>query len=109
MAVQKFYRKGSASNATARRLITATGVAQHVLDATVELEDTTQHVIMKTRQYGTLFYVRSDKFFSRYYPIYLPHDTHEWRGSSVDPRVNAYYIAKAQRFLALVQQQEAVA
>lgn len=109
MAVQPFIRKGTRSNATARRLLTATGIAQHVLDATIELENVAQDVVMQVRQYGTTFYVRSDKFLTRYYPIFLAHDTFQWRGSSVDPRVNAHYIAKAQRFLALVQQQEAVA
>ena len=96
MAVQKFIRRGTASNATARRLIATSCIAQHILDATVEITDDARDIIYKKGKYGELFFVRSPKFTTRYYPVNFKNGV--W---TCDAQNANYFIKLAQSFLSL--------
>lgn len=97
MAIQSFIRRGTASNATARRLIEASDIAQHILDATVEITNDTRDIIYKNGKYGKLFLVRSPKFATRYYIVKCRAGV--W---SCDAQNASYFIRLAQTFLSQI-------
>jgi hypothetical protein len=70
--LQPIYKSGTRHAALGRRLNASRSVAQHVLDATVELYSA-DDVIAAKGEYG-LYFVRSSCSFSRYYPVRLSSD-----------------------------------
>lgn len=95
MITQPTPRKSITRQATvARRLASTTRIAQHVLDATVQIFDD-REIIHKPGRYGELFFVRSPKFPSRYYPVVCQNGA--WRCDA--PNASSY-IARAQRYAA---------
>lgn len=94
MSIQSTPRRSVAKQAAlARRLNVVTHIAQHVLDATIELEDEDREIIHRPGRYGDLFFVAS-RFPGRYYPVNYRNGV--WSCSAADPQ---RYIGKCQRYL----------
>lgn len=111
MAVQRFIRRGTRSNATARRLVAASQQpAPRVFRETVEHTDIRQPVmrslVLKTGILagipvfeGTHFYlVASTKFVNRFYVLYR--DGGRWLCSADDERVKARSIRQVEAYRA---------
>lgn len=109
MAVQRFMRRGMASNATARRLVAASQqLTPSVLRTTVEHTDIHQPVMRcLTIESGVLagvpvfedthFYlVASPKFATRFYVAYC--EDGKWQVSSPDASIKAYCIRQVETY-----------
>lgn len=109
MAVQPFIRRGTRSNATARRLVAASQqLAPSVLRTTVEDNDIHQDAMrclaLETRfiagvrvQDGQHFYlVTSPKFAGRFYVMVKT--VTGWQCSSPDASVKAYCVRKVEAY-----------
>lgn len=107
MAIQPFIRRGTRSNATARRLIASSQqVAPSVLRTTVELDDDMPAVISRIAYHDALiaglnivrgqffFYVVSPKFAARYY--ILSHKGGAWFSSSPESSIKLYCIRQVE-------------
>jgi hypothetical protein len=97
MAYQPFIRRGTRSNATARRLVaTSQQPAPHVLRSTIE-DDSIHQPVMRCLVEQTailagilviagehIYLVESSKFRGRFYVVKRHHRTGEWQCSSQD-------------------------
>jgi hypothetical protein len=116
MAVQPFIRRGTRSNATARRLVaTSTAIAPSVLRSTVEhddihqdamrcfaMDDVTIAGIQIDAAIPYFYLVRSPKFTNRFYVLYRK--AGRWLCSANDERVKAYCIQKVETYRAALKQ-----
>lgn len=111
MAVQAFIKRGTRSNATARRLIASTTVAPHVMTQTVSVTKRNDPIISVKAGYtvnvagqiiekGEQYYlVASEKFATRYYCVRYNRLAKEWECSAEDVRIARAYIHKVKSFI----------
>lgn len=111
MAVQAFIKRGTRSNATARRLIASTTVAPHVLAETVSVTKRNDEIISVKAGYtvnvagmivekGEQYHlVASEKFATRYYCVRYNRLAKQWECSASDKRVAATYIHTVKSFI----------
>jgi hypothetical protein len=120
MAVQRFMRRGTQSNATARRLVASSQQpAPHVFRETVEHADIHQPVmrslVLKDGILagipvfeGTHFYlVASTKFINRFYVLYQYQDGGDWLCSSNDVKVKLSCIRQVEAYRQQLRQKVA--
>jgi hypothetical protein len=108
MALQPFIRRGTRSNATARRLVASSqSIAPSVLRTTIERDDIHQPVMRCfTLEAGTLagiriddashFYLVASKFAGRYYVVYRKDG--RWLCSADDERVQARLVRQVEMY-----------